>query len=80
LLDAAQKLLNEKKNEDAAIILAINAQENPQSYRVYFALGEAYFRAGKKELARKNFEKSLEINPKNYDVLFRMEQLEQVKQ
>lgn len=80
LLDAAQKLLNEKKNDDAAIILAINAQENPQSYRVYFALGEAYFRAGKRELARKNFEKSLEINPKNYDVLFRMEQLEQVKQ
>jgi hypothetical protein len=79
-MEAAQKLLNEKKNDEAARLLEINAEENPHSYRAFFALGEAYFRAGKRDIARRNFEKSLKINPKNYDVLFRMEQLEQTKQ
>lgn len=78
-LEAAQRLLNEKKNEDAAILLEINARENPSSYLAYFALGEAYFRAGKGDLARRNFEKSLEINPKNYDVLIRLEELDKKK-
>jgi hypothetical protein len=75
LLEAGQRLLNEKKPAQAAVLFEINAKENPHSFRAYFALGEAYFQVGKKELAIANFEKSLQINPKNYDVISRYNQL-----
>ncbi len=74
LLDAGQRLLNEKKPEQAALLFQLNTEKNPHSFRAYFALGEAYLRAGKKELAIANFEKSLQINPKNYDVRNRLKQ------
>jgi hypothetical protein len=74
LLEAGQRLLNEKKPEQAALLFQLNVEKNPHSFRAYFALGEAYLRAGKKELATTNFEKSLQINPKNYDVRNRLSQ------
>jgi tetratricopeptide (TPR) repeat protein len=75
LLEAGQRLLDEKKPEQAAVLFQINAEENPHSSLAYFALGEAYFRTGNKKLAIENFEKSLRINPKNYDVTERYRQI-----
>ncbi|MBA2607129.1 MAG: tetratricopeptide repeat protein, partial [Acidobacteria bacterium] len=75
LLEAGQRLLNEKKPEQALVLFQLNAEENPHSNLAYFALGEAYFRAGNKKLALENFEKSLRINPKNYDVSERYRQI-----
>jgi hypothetical protein len=80
LLEAGQRLLNEKKNDDAAVLFQINVAQNPNSFQAYFALGEAYARAGKKELAIENFEKSLRINPKNYTVLQRHKQVKENRQ
>lgn len=77
LLDAGQRLLNEKKPEQAATLFELNAERNPHSFRAYFALGVAYSNAGKKELALANLEKSLQINPKNYDVIVRYRQLKE---
>jgi uncharacterized membrane-anchored protein len=68
LLLAGQRLLNEKKPDQAAILFQLSTEENPHSYRSYFALGEAYARAGRREEALLNFEKSLKLNPKAYEV------------
>ncbi|HEX8265666.1 MAG TPA: tetratricopeptide repeat protein [Pyrinomonadaceae bacterium] len=80
LREAGQRLLDEKKPEQAAILFEVNTARNPYSFQAYFAVGEAYLKAGKIDLARKNFEKSLQINPKNYDVITRMEELKRKKQ
>jgi tetratricopeptide (TPR) repeat protein len=73
ILDAAWRLLDEKKNEDAAVILKFYSEENPHSVEAYFSLGEAYFRAGKKELAIANFEKALRLQPKSYNIAERLQ-------
>lgn len=72
LLVAGSRLLNEKKPEQALILFKLNAEENSSSFRTFFALGEAYFQMGNKESAIKNFEKSLQINPKFYDAAERL--------
>jgi tetratricopeptide (TPR) repeat protein len=77
LLIAGQRLLNEKKPEHALALFKLNAEEHPHSFRSYHALGEAYFRNGDREQAVKNFVKSLELNPRNYDVSERLKQARQ---
>ncbi|HYG08874.1 MAG TPA: tetratricopeptide repeat protein [Pyrinomonadaceae bacterium] len=77
LLIAGQRLLNEKKPELALALFKLNAVEHPRSFRTYHALGEAYFRIGDKEQAIGNFVKSLELNPRNYDVSQRLKQARQ---
>ncbi|HEV7644808.1 MAG TPA: tetratricopeptide repeat protein [Pyrinomonadaceae bacterium] len=72
LLETGQRLLNEKKPEQAAVLFQIDVEKNPASFRAYFALGESYFLMGKKDLAIANFERSLELNPKNYDLIQRL--------
>ncbi|MDT4897262.1 MAG: hypothetical protein QOH25_2339 [Acidobacteriota bacterium] len=77
LLVAGQRLLDEKKPEQALVLFKLDAEENPHSFRAYFAMGEANFRSGNKEQAAKNFEKALELNPKSYDVAQRLRELKQ---
>jgi hypothetical protein len=79
IMEAGQRLLNEKKYEDAVILFQLNAAANPHSYRAYFALGATYFALRNKELARKNLEKTLELDPKNYGARIRLRDLEQNK-
>jgi hypothetical protein len=74
ILEAAGRLLDEKKNEEAAAILQIYVEENPRSFEAYYALGEACFRAGKKELAIANFERALQLKPKSYNIAERLRQ------
>lgn len=80
LLEAGQRLLNEKKYEQAVVIFQLNAERNPDSFLAYFALGEAYSRIGKRDLALENFEKSLRLNPKNYDVIQRYNEVKENRQ
>lgn len=68
LLSAGQRLLNEKKFDQAAVLFQLSVADNPTSFRSYYALGEAYSRAGKRELALENLERSLKLNPKAYEV------------
>ncbi len=46
-------------------IFKLNGEAFPQSSNVYDSLGEAYMINGDKELAIKNYEKSVELNPQN---------------
>lgn len=54
------------KQVDKAIPIFIeNVKLHPESFNAYDSLGEAYMNAGNKELAIKNYKKSLELNPHN---------------
>ena len=53
-------------NMGAAIdVLTLNVESFPRSWNVYDSLGEAYMNSGQKELAIRNYEKSIELNPNN---------------
>ncbi len=56
------ELLWRGKLREAIEIFKLNVELNPSSYNTYASLGEAYFNDGKKELAIRNLEKSVELN------------------
>lgn len=60
-------LLAQKRIEEAIKVFQLNVQEYPKGWNCYDSLGEAYMNAGQKELAIKNYEKSLELNPDNHN-------------
>ena len=58
-------LLEAGKPKDAIEVLRVNVTLFPGSWNAYDSLGEAYAAAGQKDLAIQNYEKSVELNPKN---------------
>jgi len=68
-------LLQAGRAEDAIAILALNVEEHADSWNAYDSLGEAYGTAGKKELAIKNYTKSLQLNPANTNATKMLERL-----
>jgi CubicO group peptidase (beta-lactamase class C family) len=58
-------LLMSGQPQDAIAVFRRNVEEFPKSSNVYDSLGEAYAKAGQKSLAIENYEKSLELDPKN---------------
>ena len=58
-------LLRKDRINDAIEIFKLNVELYPESWNVYDSLGEAYMKNGDKELAIKNYEKSLQLNPNN---------------
>lgn len=59
------RLLNAKKFSAAIRIFQLNLEAYPQSSNAYDSLGEAYMDGGNKPLAIVNYQRSLELNPKN---------------
>jgi imidazolonepropionase-like amidohydrolase len=59
------RLLRMKKVAEAIEIFKLNVEAFPKSSNVYDSLGEAYMVNGDKELAIKNYQKSVELNPQN---------------
>lgn len=55
--------LQSKKVREAIEVFKLNVAAFPESFNVYDSLGEAYAAAGEKDLAIKNYEKSLQLNP-----------------
>lgn len=58
-------LLQKGRSADAIDIFELNVESHPASFNVYDSLAEAYAAHGDRELAIKNYRKSLELNPKN---------------
>jgi len=58
-------LLMQKKTDLAIKVFERNVQEYPNAWNPYDSLAEAYAAAGQRELAIKNYEKSLALNPDN---------------
>ena len=62
---AGYSLLSSKKIDEAIELFMLNVKLYPKAWNTYDSLGEAYALKGNKELAIKNYEKSVELNPKN---------------
>jgi uncharacterized membrane protein/outer membrane protein assembly factor BamD (BamD/ComL family) len=58
-------LIRAKKFKEAIRVLQLNVEAYPQSSNVYDSLGEAYMDDGNKPLAIANYQKSLQLNPRN---------------
>jgi len=59
------QLIGAKKFKEAICILQLNVEAYPQSGNVYDSLAEAYMDDGNKPQAIGNYQKSLQLNPKN---------------
>lgn len=70
------QLLQVGKIDQAIAILKLNAESYPGSSNVYDSLGEAYMVKGNKVEAIFNYEKSLNLNPKNKNA---EEQIKKIK-
>jgi predicted Zn-dependent protease len=59
------RLIRANKLKDAIRILQLNVEAYPKSSNVYDSLGEAYMDDGNKPLAIANYQKSIQLNPRN---------------
>ena len=69
------RLLNAKKFNDAIRIFQLNIEAYPQSSNVYDSLGEAYMDDGNKAQAIANYQKSLQLNPRNRNAAVYLQKL-----
>jgi CubicO group peptidase (beta-lactamase class C family) len=65
--------------QDAITVFQRNVREFPASSNVYDSLGEAYMKVGQKDLAIANYEKSLQLNPKNQNAVEHLKELRSPK-
>lgn len=68
-------LLYGGKEMDGLRVFQKNVQEYPQSSNAYDSLGEAYMVTGQKDLSIQNYERSLQLNPKNDNAVRRLKKL-----
>ena len=76
LIQFAYFLLGKGKPLDALAVMKFQVQTYPDFWNSYDSIGEIYMILGKNDLAIKNIEKSLELNPDN---TFGLEKLQKLK-
>lgn len=64
------------KMKEAVEVFKLNVEAYPQGFNTYDSLGEAYMNINERELAIRNFKKSLELNPKNTNAIEMLKKLE----
>jgi hypothetical protein len=69
------RLIRANKFKEAIRILQLNVEAYPQSSNVYDSLAEAYMDDGSKPQAIANYQKSLQLNPKNGGALKMLQKL-----
>ena len=62
---AGYELMEDGKLAQAIELFKMNVRLHPQAWNTYDSLGEAYAKSGETALAIENYEKSLQLNPKN---------------
>lgn len=62
-------LLGARKVKDAVEVFKLNVEDYPNSANVYDSLGEAYLADGNQELALKNYQRAVELDPKNTNAI-----------
>jgi Amidohydrolase family/Tetratricopeptide repeat len=67
LIGLGYQLLQLKKVTDAIEVFKLSVETYPNSYNTYDSLAEAYMDHGDKDLAIRNYQKSLELNPANHN-------------
>jgi tetratricopeptide (TPR) repeat protein len=73
---AGYALISYNKLNEAIELFRFCVEEYPQSANAYDSLGEAYMKAGNKDLAAESYKKSLELNPDNQIAKEMLEQLQ----
>ena len=68
-------LLYHDNVQDAIDVLELNVAAYPEAWNTYDSLGEAYMVGGQTALAIKNYEKSVDLNPKNKTGIAQIEKL-----
>ena len=63
------RYLQEGNIKDAIRLFTLNTISYPNSWNVYDSLGEGYLKDGQFDKAIKNYERSLELNPKNENAI-----------
>jgi CubicO group peptidase (beta-lactamase class C family) len=71
------QLLNQKMLSQAIQIFLLNVELFPQSSNTYDSLAEAYMDNGDKELAIQNYQKSLDLDPKNKNAVDMLKKMRQ---
>jgi Flp pilus assembly protein TadD len=69
------ELLRTHKFPEAIRIFQLNVEAYPQSGNVYDSLAEAYMNNGDRPQAIANYQKSLELNPKNHNAVKMLQKL-----
>jgi predicted Zn-dependent protease len=69
------QLIKVKKLKDAARIFQLNIEAYPRSGNTYDSLAEAYMDDGDKTQAIANYQKSLQLNPKNGNAVKMLQRL-----
>lgn len=72
-------LLYSGHEKEAITVFQKNVEEFPQSSNVYDSLGEAYMKVGERNLAVANYEKSLQLDPRNKNAVERLKKLREGK-
>ncbi|MGH9850984.1 MAG: serine hydrolase, partial [Blastocatellia bacterium] len=70
-------LMSALRVKDAIEVFKLNVEDYPQSSNVYDSLGEAYLNSGEKELAIRNYQRSLELDPKNTGAVEALKKLQE---
>jgi tetratricopeptide (TPR) repeat protein len=76
---AGYQYLQSGKTSEAIELFRINSIAYPDSWNVYDSLGEALLKDGQTEIAIKNYEKSLSLNPDNENAKKILNELKQKK-
>lgn len=73
------QLLGKDMVKEAIEIFKLNVEQYPEASNPYDSLGEAYMIDGDKELAIKNYTKSLELNPNNTNAIKMLDRINKTK-
>ena len=65
LNDLGAALMEKGRNEDAIRIFRLNVDQNPNSSFAYSSLADAYAAVGNKDLAIQNYERAVQLEPRN---------------
>ena len=76
LNNLGDQLLGRERIKDAIEIFKLNVAAFPEAANPYDSLGEGYMKNGDKELAIKNYKKSLELNPDNTNAVEMLKEME----
>jgi tetratricopeptide (TPR) repeat protein len=68
-------LIGERKLDEAILVLKLNIETYPNSFKTWDSLGDAYMIRGNRNQAIQDFNKSLELNPKNADARIQLAKL-----
>ncbi len=77
LIQLAYHLLFDGQTDAAIQVFKLQVQDYPKYWNSYDSLGEAYMKAGQKDLAIQNYEKSIELKPDNQNGIDMLKKLKQ---